>query len=247
MNPLSNGIGDRYHRETAYSREALTKANPAPLPAAEPFTCYADAELKIPLPDDLRFPPADFWSVIAARRSHRDFTNDTISFEDLCLLLFAVQGVTAKHRQYLFRTIPSAGALYPIETYVVPHRVMTLDPGVYHLNVLHHCIELLHRGSHASELADAALGQTMAAEAAVAFVWTAVINRSKWKYRERAYRYLYMDAGHIGQNLYLAATSLGLGCCTIGAFYDDDVNRILGVDGMRETAVYLGVVGSRRR
>ena len=83
----------------------------------------------------------------------------------------------------------------------------------------------------------------MAAEAAVVFVWTAVVERAKWKYRERGYRYLYLDAGHIGQNLYLAANSLGLGCCTIGAFYDDEVNRLIEVDGQRETAVYLGAVG----
>jgi SagB-type dehydrogenase family enzyme len=77
----------------------------------------------------------------------------------------------------------------------------------------------------------------------VVFIWTAVVARSKWKYGERAYRYIYMDAGHIGQNLYLAAVALGLGCCTIGAFFDDEVNEILNVDGTEETAVYMGVVG----
>ncbi len=83
----------------------------------------------------------------------------------------------------------------------------------------------------------------MAKEAAVVFVWTAVVERTKWKYRERGYRYLYLDAGHIGQNLYLAAASLRLGCCTIGAFYDDEVNQLIGVDGKEETAIYLGAVG----
>jgi SagB-type dehydrogenase family enzyme len=70
-----------------------------------------------------------------------------------------------------------------------------------------------------------------------------VVERTKWKYRERGYRYIYLDAGHIGQNLYLAAASLGLGCCTIGAFYDDEVNQLIGVDGQQETVVYLGAVG----
>jgi SagB-type dehydrogenase family enzyme len=83
----------------------------------------------------------------------------------------------------------------------------------------------------------------MVMESAVVFIWTAVVARSKWKYGERAYRYIYMDAGHIGQNLYLAAVALGLGCCTIGAFFDDEVNEILNVDGTEETAVYMGIAG----
>jgi len=92
-------------------------------------------------------------------------------------------------------------------------------------------------------LCKAALDQTMVMESAVVFIWTAVVARSKWKYGERAYRYIYMDAGHIGQNLYLAAVALGLGCCTIGAFFDDEVNEILNVDGTEETAVYMGIAG----
>jgi SagB-type dehydrogenase family enzyme len=92
-------------------------------------------------------------------------------------------------------------------------------------------------------LCSAALGQTMVRECAAVFIWTAVVARSKWKYRERAYRYIYLDAGHIGQNLYLAAVALGLGCCTIGAFFDDEVNEVLNIDGTEETAVYMGIVG----
>jgi SagB-type dehydrogenase family enzyme len=83
----------------------------------------------------------------------------------------------------------------------------------------------------------------MAAQAAVVFAWAAVVDRAKQRYGERAYRYIYMDAGHAGQNLHLAATALGLGCCAIGAFFDDEVNAILGLDGLEETAVYLSVVG----
>ena len=85
----------------------------------------------------------------------------------------------------------------------------------------------------------------MLENAALAFIWTAVIERSKWKYRERAYRYIYMDAGHIGQNAYLAAEALGLGCCAVGAFFDDEVNAVIGVDGENETAVYLCSIGKR--
>jgi SagB-type dehydrogenase family enzyme len=83
----------------------------------------------------------------------------------------------------------------------------------------------------------------MLEEASCIFVWTATVERAKWKYRERAYRYIYMDAGHIGQNLYLAATAMNLGCCTVGAFYDEEVDRLIGIDGREEISVYLGAVG----
>jgi SagB-type dehydrogenase family enzyme len=83
----------------------------------------------------------------------------------------------------------------------------------------------------------------MCRDAPGAFVWTAIFERSKWKYKQRAYRYVYLDAGHIAQNLALAATSIGLGSCQIGAIFDDEVNAIIGVDGINESAIYLSVVG----
>ena len=89
----------------------------------------------------------------------------------------------------------------------------------------------------------AALNQKMCIEAAAIFVWTAIFNRSKWKYEERAYRYIYLDAGHIAGNLTLAATAAGLGTCQIGAIFDDEVNAIIGVDGKEESAIYMSLVG----
>jgi len=104
-------------------------------------------------------------------------------------------------------------------------------------------LELLRAGELGNTLADAALGQRIAADAQVCFIWTAVVGRSMWKYRQRAFRYIYLDAGHIAQNLYLAGTAIGMGVCGIGAFFDDRVNDLIGVDGIRETAVYLASVG----
>ena len=97
--------------------------------------------------------------------------------------------------------------------------------------------------AHARPVVPAALGQEMCAEAAAVFVWTAVFARSKWKYAQRAYRYIYLDAGHIAENLALAAVSLGLGTCPIGALFDDEVNKLLAVDGIEESVVYMSVVG----
>jgi hypothetical protein len=104
-------------------------------------------------------------------------------------------------------------------------------------------LDLLKEGNFGSPLSRAGLGQELLEAAAAVFIWTAVVDRSKWKYRERAYRYIYMDVGHIGQNLYLAASALNLGCCTVGAFFDEEVDDIVGVDGREEISVYMGAVG----
>jgi SagB-type dehydrogenase family enzyme len=106
-----------------------------------------------------------------------------------------------------------------------------------------HVLEELRAGQFGHDITQAALGQKMCLEAAAVFIWTAVFQRSKWKYDQRAYRYVYLDAGHIAGNLALAAVAIGLGTCQIGALFDDEVNAIVGVDGTDESVVYMSVVG----
>ena len=118
-----------------------------------------------------------------------------------------------------------------------------LKPGIYFLRVGEFALERKKEGDFSSQIARAALDQEMAHDAAAVFVWVAVIRRSSQKYQQRAYRYIYLDCGHIAQNLYLAATALRLGCCAIAAFYDEEVNRLVDVDGREETALYLAAIG----
>ncbi len=242
MTKKTKEIGDRYQEETKYHRDSLGGGF-GPAERTAPFKEYPDAQSIIPVPALPETGPAGFWETVARRRSERDFTAETLTLQELALLLFAVQGVTAKHGGYLLRTSPSAGALYPVETYLLVNNVESVAGGVYHYNIIQNSLELITAADLAKELTAAALGQRMVADSAVTFIWTGIPGRSKWKYHERAYRYIYLDAGHIGQNLYLAATALGMGCCTIGAFFDEEVNSIIGVDGKQETAVYMGVVG----
>ena len=193
-------------------------------------------------------PPADLsaraplWPSIAQRRSVRDYAPKPLTLHELSQLLWASQGVTAPG-EYALRAAPSAGALYPIETYLVVNNVAGLEPGVYHYRVPDHKLELLQRAACGRDLAEAALGQEMCASAAVVFVWTAIIQRSRWKYGQRAYRYIYLDAGHIAAHVSLAAVALGLGSCQIAAFFDDEVNAVVQVDGESEFAVYMTSVG----
>ena len=238
-----SGIGDRYQKETKYSRESMAGGFLDWEKMPDAFKQYPQAQQVLKLPPAKQQEGLGLWQILSRRRSERDFKQSPLTMQDLSQLLFSTQGVTGKAGGYLLRTAPSAGALYPIETYLAVNRVASLTPGLYHFNIVKNAIELLQDRDVTPALCKAALGQTMVRESAVVFIWTAVVARSKWKYGERAYRYIYMDAGHIGQNLYLAAVALGLGCCTIGAFFDDEVNEILNIDGTEETAVYMGVVG----
>jgi len=246
MDGRRGGIGDLYHQETKYRRESMPRDGldwahqPAPY---KEFT-HALNRFSIRPLDQKGGKP--LWEAMAQRRSIRDFSNQSITFSELSQLIWATQGVTSRARGFDFRVSPSAGALYPVETYLVVSRVEEIPTGLYHYDVREAQLALLREGYFGSELSQAGLGQEMLEEAACVFVWTAVVGRSKWKYRERAYRYIYMDAGHIGQALYLSATALDLGCCTVGAFFDEEVDHMIGVDGKNELSVYLGAIGHVR-
>ncbi len=197
----------------------------------------------ISLPDITPLSDTTLHDVLKNRKSIRKYQNKSISKEVLSYLLWSSAGISRKESGYEFRTAPSAGALYPIETYLVINNVEEINPGVYHYNIQNHYLELLKEGDYAAETTHAVLGQKMCAEAPVVFIWTAIFERMKWKYSQRAYRYVYLDAGHIAENLALTATSLDLGSCQIGALYDDEVNEIIGVDGTDESVIYMSVVG----
>ena len=239
-------IGDLFHRETKYHRDAMSREGLdwARQPSPYKESPYALKHFPLRPPEQKGGKP--IWETIAQRRSIREFSRQSITFSELSQLIWATQGITLKAWGHDFRAVASAGALYPIETYIAASRVDEIPPGIYHYDVRETQLALLKEGHFGSNLQEAGLGQEMLAEASCVFVWTAIVERSKWKYRERAYRYIYTDAGHIGQNLYLAATALNLGCCTVGAFFDEEVDRIIGVDGTEEISVYMGAIGRIR-
>jgi SagB-type dehydrogenase family enzyme len=178
---------------------------------------------------------------IANRRSQRDFTGETMSLAELSHLLYYSSGVTDKRDG--LRAAPSAGATYPIEVYAIVNNVEGLAKGIYHYLISSHELELLREGDFRNEMSRAALQERMFKQANVIVALSAVFQRTQRRYRERAQRYIDFEAGHIAQNTYLAATSLGLGACAIGAFYDDQFNRLLGLDGKNESVLYLLAVG----
>ena len=239
---MKNTIGDDFQQETKYRRDGIPGGGMRG-PSPEVYKTYPDAEAA-PLPRGGDMPEARLFEVLARRRSVRRFSTAPVSLEQLSMLLWSFNGVTADMGRYQFRTAPSAGALYPVETYCVSNNVDGLAPGVYHHNIPAWRLELVRGGAQGRNMADACMRQRMCEAAAVVFAWTAVVERCKWKYLQRAYRYMYLDAGHAGAHLHLAAEALGMGCCMIGAFFDDEVNAVLGVDGDEETILYVAAVGA---
>ncbi|MHC4521384.1 MAG: SagB/ThcOx family dehydrogenase [Planctomycetota bacterium] len=235
-------VGDRFQRETKYFPDRMDGGGLDWSSQPDPYKIYAN-RVKVALPSFAPDRPMALDAALRQRRSVREFQPQPLSLGQLGYLLWASTGIGRTEGGYEFRTAPSAGALYPIETYVVVNAVRKLEPGLYHYAVRAHELEQLKTGDLRRAIAMAALGQGICSAAPVVFVWTAIVARSKWKYRQRAYRYIYLDAGHIAENLALSAVSLGLGTCQIAALFDDEVNKVLGVDGQEETTIYMSVVG----
>lgn len=239
---MADDVGDRFQQDLKYERGSMPGGPLDRSSRPDVYKTYPEARrIELPKPEPGRDMPLD--TVLRRRKSVRRYADEPMSRADLSYLLWASTGIVRKDRDFEFRTAPSAGALYPIETYLVVNRAEKLQQGIYHYAVQAHALEQIKVDIVGEELATAALGQVMCATAPVVFVWTAVFPRSKWKYKQRGYRYVYLDAGHIAENLALAAVSLGLGSCQIGALFDDEINELLGVDGIEESVIYMSVVG----
>ena len=167
---------------------------------------------------------------IARRRSIRDFTPQTISQLQLSQILWAAQGITDTRGEY--RAVPSAGATYPLELFVVCGRngVEGIDAGIYHYNIARHSLTLHYEGDVRLALARAALNQEFIYEAPVDIVICAIFERTGLRYGSRGERYVHIEVGHAGQNIYLQATALGLATVAIGAFHDEQVREVLRLD-----------------
>ena len=237
-----SGVGDKFQQETKYFPGKLSGGK-LDFSTKPPVYKEYPGKRKIELPPLKPIETLTLNEIFKTRKSIRRYIDKPLKIEKLSHLLWASTGIQRKERGMEFRTVPSAGALYPIETYLVINNVQDLEPGIYHYSVKSHCLEELKTGDYSMEIARAALGQLYAAEANVVFVWTSIFYRTKWKYRQRAYRYIYLDAGHIAQNLALTATGLGLGTCEIGALFDDVTNEILDIDGIEESTILMCSVG----
>ena len=145
------------------------------------------------------------------------------------------------------RVVPSAGALYPIEMYLVALRVEGLEAGLYHYHPKNRMLDRLQTGELRSEIENAVLYPEIVSQASVVFLLAAVFQRTRFKYGERGYRFVLLDSGHIAQNIYLVSAALGLGAVAMGGYVDDDLNQLLDMNGVDESVVYAVVVGQPTR
>lgn len=197
-------------------------------------------------PDDFTVGGMSLLDVINKRKSHRRFVDLPLSLEELSFLLWTTQGIkrTTPNGVTTFRTVPSAGSRHAFETYLLIKNVTSLSPGLYrYLPAEHKLLPIKSEPYLPTKLADACCGQTFIASAAVTFIWTAIPYRMEWRYSVLAHKVIAIDVGHVCQNLYLAAESIHAGTCAIGAYFQDRVDKLIGVDGKEEFAIYLSPVG----
>ncbi len=233
-------VGLFYHRQSSLGLRALVGdlvdwgRRPAP------YLRVGDAEVvSLPAVGD---PPAmSVAQALEQRRSLREYADRAMSAQELAWVVWAATAITSAQG---FRTVPSAGGLFPVETYVAVNRVEGIGAGLYHVDVRGQGLEPVRSGSVAGDLLIAGLGQDFLRAAPVVLVLTGVFQRSRWKYRARHYRYVCWEGGHMTQNVYLAAQAAGLGACMVGAFHDGMVNDLLRVDGRQEAALALVAVGA---
>jgi SagB-type dehydrogenase family enzyme len=187
----------------------------------------------------------DLATAIGNRESRRVYRKEPLSLEEVSFLLWATQGVQGKVvGGHAHRTVPSAGCRHALETYLAVLNVEGVASGIYRYLPLSH--QLLYEFSEeqlAGKMVDAVFGQPYPGNAALTFIWTAIPYRMEWRYGLAAHRVIAIDAGHVCQNLYLACEAIGAGTCAIAAYDQDEMDRLLRVDGEEEFAVYLASVG----
>jgi len=214
-------------------------------PLEQPYP--ADAELiELPATDKLPSPPMPLVEAIEQRVSQRKWSEAAVTLNELALLLWTTQGVRNVPASGVatLRTVPSGGARHTFETYLAVSRVEGLAPGLYRYLALEHKLWQLREDAEIGEAAGTAcLKQRTVSRCSVTFIWSTVPYRAEWRYGPVAHKMIAIDAGHVCQNLYLACEALQLGCCAIGAYDQQLLDTLCGVDGEDEFTIYAAAVG----
>jgi len=240
-------LTDVLRKQVNFSGTDQNKGVPAP-PVQKPFDPQAR---RIRLMDREQWSgnigPIDLTAAMAGRKSRRTFSDQALSLEELSFLLWATQGIRQMTgRGTALRTVPSAGARHSFETYLCIHNVKGVPPGVHRFlpldNELVHVRDIVDMPS---ALARAAFGQKFVGSGAVTFIWACIPYRMEWRYGLTAHRVILMDVGHVCQNLYLACETIHAGTCAVGAYDQEEIDGLLGLDGEEEFAIYLAPVGKR--
>lgn len=242
------GTGREFMEKTKYQYiKKSDQQRGAPQPPLEVPADPKKPVIDLPSPVSLDIPRTDLRTAIEQRQSVRHFSREHVTLDELSFLLWCTQGVKKVYgSQATFRTVPSAGARHAFETYLLLNNVDGLEPGLYRFLALSHRLQQLDTDPELPhKITEACFDQQFILMSGAVFLWTAVPYRMTWRYGERGYRDLHLDAGHVCQNLYLAAEAVGCGVCAIAAFDDDAMDRLLGIDGEDQFLIYLATVGKK--
>lgn len=216
-----------------------------PQPALEIPTNSTQFKIKLTSPENMNFGKNEFRQLLEQRRSLRKYASTTLTLDELAYLLWSTQGVQKITDTHTLRTVPSAGSRHAFETYLLVTNVNGLTPGVYRYLALNHELAQVDISEGIINKVVEASRMKFIENAAVTFIWAAVTERMTWRYGDRGYRYLLLDAGHVCQNLYLSAESIACGTCAIDAFKDDEMNQLLYLNGEDQFVIYMASVGKK--
>ena len=200
----------------------------------------------VPLPREAAPLTLSLADAIAARASVRALRPASLTLKQVGTLLRHAYGVTRENKGTLmrpFRVVPSGGALYPLEIFFHSARIKGLRAGLYHYNPSENQLRLLREGDETERIASAMVQAEVARGASLTIFITAFFERSVFKYKDRGYRFVLLEAGHVAQNLNLTATACGLGCVNIGGFFDREIDDFLGLDGVTHSTIYMVAIG----
>jgi len=202
---------------------------------------------KIVLPEEVPASTKSFDGVLQSRRTSRGFSDGSIRLSELAKILFMSYGLTrdneGTHFPRPFRIIPSGGALYPLELYVYASRVEELEPGLYHYDPEDHLLDVLRQCDQSLTIARSLIQMDLALGSAAIIFVSAIFVRSTFKYGDRGYRFVLLEAGHLAQNAILTAAELGLAAAPIGGYMDREVDDYLDIDGLNESTIYIMLIG----
>ena len=242
------GQGQEFMEKTKYQYLEVSDQNkrlpqpPLVLPPSE-----TGEIIDLPDPKKVKVNPVDLSEAINRRVSVRAYRDEPLTLDELSYVLWSTQGVKeSTNRPATLRTVPSAGSRHCFEPYILVNRVEGVAPGLYRYLAVEHKIQEVDLSDDIAEkVTQGCYNQRFVLNSAIAMILTAVRYRMMWRYTERGYRYMHLDAGHVIQNLYLCAEAIDSGVCAIAAFDDDMINSTLGVDGVEQFTIYVGVLGKK--
>lgn len=207
----------------------------------------------VPFPQRLPVSKKSYEEIVASRRSTRQYSGKSITLAELSYLLKNASGTTGSMRisfqgrkyEYTTRSTASGGAIYAVELYVVALNVKNLKPGLYHYQPIGHFLELIKIGYFRKFMKNCIPQTDLLEKSAICLIFTGIFPTKSYKYGERAYRLLALDAGHLGHSIYLSASALDLGTVGLLGFLDDQLNEFLEIDGADETALYCMMLGQK--